>query len=50
MISPVFGLSLHVLFVPATAILGKFVDGEVVDGYAFTWWQVAGPKARGLWS
>jgi hypothetical protein len=23
---------------------------EVVDGYAFKWWQVAGPKALGLWS
>jgi hypothetical protein len=43
MISPVFGLSLCIFFVPATATLG-----EVVDGYAFTWWQVAGPKARGL--
>jgi hypothetical protein len=43
MTSPVFRLSLHLFFVPATAILG-----EVVDGYALTWWQVAGPKARRL--
>jgi hypothetical protein len=43
MTGPVFRLSLHVFFVPATAILG-----EVVDGYALTWLQVAGPKARGL--
>lgn len=21
---------------------------EVVDGYAFIWWQVTGPKTRGL--
>jgi hypothetical protein len=42
MTSPFFGLSLHVLCASDSQFW------EAVDGYAFTWWQVAGPETWGL--
>jgi hypothetical protein len=43
MTGPFVGLSLHVLCASDSF-------WEAVDGYAFTWWQAAGPETRGLWS